>query len=41
MVKEVDRIIVVQGVDNLVDPVGDEEDMVDLVEAEGRAARDR
>ena len=41
MVNEMDRIIVVEGVDNLVDPVGDEEDMVDLVEAEGRAARDR
>ena len=41
MVNEVDRIIVVAGVDSLVDPVGEEEDMVDIVEAVGRAARDQ
>ena len=31
----------VKEVDSLVDPVGEEEDMVDIVEAVGRAARDQ
>ena len=41
MVKEVDRIIVVEEVDSLVDTVGEEEDIVDIVEAVGRAAWDQ
>ena len=41
MVKEMDRIIVVAGNDNLVGPVEKEEELVDIVEAVEGAARDQ
>ena len=41
LVKEVNKIIVVEEVDSLVDPVGEEEEMVDIVEAVGRATQDQ
>ena len=41
MDKEVDEIIVVAEVDNLVDLVGEEEELVDTEEVVERAARDQ